>query len=342
MTDERGTIAILISLLLLTMMGFAALAIDFGALLVEQRNLQNGADAASIAVAQDCAEHYVDPAANPAPCVNWWAWLRTWQYFHRNSARAVTVDRDLNPALGGKAGDIAVLGEITLAPIFARAVGFAGPFVPSATATARWGPLTAYDQVFPLTTCDGALPAPNTGPVTLQMDPLAVPPPPLCGGAPAATAFGWLVPNMPGCTARVSLLPLPPSPINVAAADTEPSLAGCATAIDQLHDDIDTGSPADRTRVIAVHNAAAGVPSARPAYALVAFEFTGAKFGGRTSHASPGSWSAACDVADPAVRCIEGFVRYDLPPLDGPVADATQAALPGIADTTVLDVRLVE
>lgn len=340
MTDERGTIAILLALLLLTMMGFAALAIDFGALLVEQRALQNGADAAAIAVAQDCAVRFVDPAAAP-PCANGQATATATTYFGLNSARAVTVDRDLNRALGGKAGDIAVLGEITLAPIFARAVGFAGPFVPSATATARWGPLTSYDAVFPLTVCDGALLAPDAGPVTLQVEPLPLLPPPLCGGAPTAPAFGWLVPDtLPACTAGIGLLP--PSPLNIAAADSEPSLAGCATAIDQLHDDIDTGTPAERTRVLAVHDASAGVPTARPAHALVAFEFTGAKFGGRTSHVSPGTWSAACDVADSTVRCIEGFVRYHLPPLDGLVADATQAALPGLADTTVLDVRLVE
>jgi hypothetical protein len=258
MTDERGTIAILISLLLLTMMGFAALAIDFGALLVEQRGLQNGADAAAIAVAQDCAENYVDPVANPVPCVNWRSRLTARRYFRLNSARTVSVDRDLNKSPSQKTGDIAVLGEITLSPIFARAVGFAGPFVPSATATARWGPLTAYDAVFPLTVCDGALLAPDAGPVTRQVDPPPAVPPPLCTGAPTAPAFGWLVPDtLPACTAGIDLLP--PSAINVAAADNEPSLAGCATAIDQLHDDIDTGSAADRTRVIAVHNAAAGV-----------------------------------------------------------------------------------
>lgn len=346
MTDDRGTIAILVALLLTTMMAMAAFAIDFGAVLVEQRGLQNGADASSIAVAQDCVQYLVDPVANPTPCTNGQALATATTYFGANSARAVAVDRNLDISLAGKAGEIAVLGEITVAPIFARAAGFAGPFVPSATATARWGPVTAYSAVFPLTVCDGALLAPDAGPVTLQVDPppISPPPPQDCAGAPFGAAFGWLVPDtLPACTAAVDLLPpTGPTGISVGAADSEPPQAGCGAAIDQLHDDIDAGTPEQRTRMLAVHDRGSGVPSARPAHAVVAFEFTGAKLAGRVSHAAPGVWSGACDLADPAVRCIEGFVRHRLAPLSGPVADAGQATLPGIVDTTVLDVRLAD
>ena len=52
---ERGAIAVMVALLLVPMLGFGALVVDVGALVQERRDLQNGADAAAFAVAEDCA-----------------------------------------------------------------------------------------------------------------------------------------------------------------------------------------------------------------------------------------------------------------------------------------------
>jgi hypothetical protein len=52
--DERGASAILVALLVTALFGFAAIAIDVGDLVQEKRQLQNGADAAALAVAKDC------------------------------------------------------------------------------------------------------------------------------------------------------------------------------------------------------------------------------------------------------------------------------------------------
>ena len=52
---ERGATAVLFALLLVPMLGFAAIAVDVGALYAERARLQVGADAAAIAVAQDCS-----------------------------------------------------------------------------------------------------------------------------------------------------------------------------------------------------------------------------------------------------------------------------------------------
>ena len=41
--------------MLVALIGVGALVIDVGRLYVERRDLQNGADAAALAVAQDCA-----------------------------------------------------------------------------------------------------------------------------------------------------------------------------------------------------------------------------------------------------------------------------------------------
>jgi Flp pilus assembly protein TadG len=53
--DERGAMLILLTAFCVVMVGMAALVIDIGSLLDEKRQLQNGADAGALAIAQSCA-----------------------------------------------------------------------------------------------------------------------------------------------------------------------------------------------------------------------------------------------------------------------------------------------
>jgi Flp pilus assembly protein TadG len=53
--DERGAVTLWVGLMMAALLGMGALVIDVGALYAERRELQNGADAAALAVAQDCA-----------------------------------------------------------------------------------------------------------------------------------------------------------------------------------------------------------------------------------------------------------------------------------------------
>lgn len=53
--DERGATAVLLALLMMVFVGFAALVVDVGGMHSEVRQLQNVADAAAVAIAQDCA-----------------------------------------------------------------------------------------------------------------------------------------------------------------------------------------------------------------------------------------------------------------------------------------------
>ncbi|MCX2747060.1 pilus assembly protein TadG-related protein [Arthrobacter sp. MI7-26] len=54
-TSERGAAAVLIALLMVVLLGFGAIAIDVGNLYATKAKLQNGADAAALAIAQDCS-----------------------------------------------------------------------------------------------------------------------------------------------------------------------------------------------------------------------------------------------------------------------------------------------
>ncbi|WP_442543658.1 pilus assembly protein TadG-related protein [Arthrobacter sp. KN11-1C] len=53
---ERGAVAVLVALLMVVLLGFAAIAVDEGMLYSQKAQMQNGADAAALAIAQDCAK----------------------------------------------------------------------------------------------------------------------------------------------------------------------------------------------------------------------------------------------------------------------------------------------
>ena len=52
--DERGAVGVVVALLMVPLIGFAAIAIDVSAMYAERQQLQTGADAGALAIAQDC------------------------------------------------------------------------------------------------------------------------------------------------------------------------------------------------------------------------------------------------------------------------------------------------
>jgi len=55
-TGERGATAVLVALMMVALLGVAAIAVDMGALWWDRKQLQNGADAGALAIAQSCAQ----------------------------------------------------------------------------------------------------------------------------------------------------------------------------------------------------------------------------------------------------------------------------------------------
>jgi Flp pilus assembly protein TadG len=55
-SPERGVTAVVVALVMVVLCGFAAVAVDLGALWWDRKELQNGADAGAIAIAQACAK----------------------------------------------------------------------------------------------------------------------------------------------------------------------------------------------------------------------------------------------------------------------------------------------
>ncbi|WP_394247964.1 pilus assembly protein TadG-related protein [Arthrobacter pityocampae] len=56
MEEEDGAVSILVALMMVVLLGMGALAVDVGAMYVEKAQVQNGADAGALAIAQDCSK----------------------------------------------------------------------------------------------------------------------------------------------------------------------------------------------------------------------------------------------------------------------------------------------
>src|SRR5690625_4802326 len=57
---DRGAVAVIVAILMVPLLGFAAISIDIAATHAERQQLQTGADAAALAIAQDCVRGECD------------------------------------------------------------------------------------------------------------------------------------------------------------------------------------------------------------------------------------------------------------------------------------------
>lgn len=149
LTADDGAIAVMVAVLLVVLLGVAALAVDVGNLYWERRQLQNGADAAALAAAQDLAAGASDAVA-----------LAT--------ARAYADDNDFRGAhvadgsyqrptansvrVRTETGSVAAPG--TLSAFLAGAIGV-DAYATGAAATASWGPVGGGITI-PITICEDA------------------------------------------------------------------------------------------------------------------------------------------------------------------------------------------
>jgi Flp pilus assembly protein TadG len=132
---ERGATAVMFALLLVPMLGFTAIAVDVGALYAERARLQVGADAAAIAVAQDCSR---------GNCGNMLATAQA--LIDANDTEGTAAQ----PVLSSDPLSVTVTGGLPVEHWFAPVLGVDSTRV-SATATVGWGSPSRGTAVLPLT-----------------------------------------------------------------------------------------------------------------------------------------------------------------------------------------------
>jgi hypothetical protein len=143
-TDERGAVAVFVAVCMTVLLGMGALVLDVGQLYVERLEVQNGADAAALAIAEDCARGLTacDDFATTAD-----------ELADDNAGDGLAniddVDLDLKKrtiavttSTATKDGDEIEFG-------FARVLGFSGRTV-TAHAEATWG-IPRHVDAFPVT-----------------------------------------------------------------------------------------------------------------------------------------------------------------------------------------------
>ena len=135
LSDERGATAVVFALLLVPILGFAAIAVDVGSLYAERARLQVAADAAAIAVAQDCSR---------GTCGDMLATARSLVAANDGDASAV------QPVLNSVPLSVTVTGRTPVQHWFAPVIGHDSTAV-SASATVGWGSPSGGTAVLPLT-----------------------------------------------------------------------------------------------------------------------------------------------------------------------------------------------
>lgn len=135
--DERGAVAVLAGIVVVILLGMVAMVTDVGALYEERRELQNGADAAALAIARDCAHGLASCAAGLAAG-------KARDYADANALDGATsvddVDLDLSThEVIVETSTLLTGGGTSIAFTFAKVFGQSGSTV-RATAAAMWGP----------------------------------------------------------------------------------------------------------------------------------------------------------------------------------------------------------
>jgi hypothetical protein len=134
MRDDRGAVAVLVAILMVPLLGFAAVTIDVAAMYAERQQLQTGADAGALAIAQDCAWGACGATS------------RTAQTFAtsnlRNASSSASVS-SLSPS------QVTVRNSGIKQHLFAPVLGIDSSAV-SASATAAWGSPTGGTAELPL------------------------------------------------------------------------------------------------------------------------------------------------------------------------------------------------
>ena len=345
LSDDRGAIAVLTAIVgSVVLLACAAFAVDVGTLYSERRQLQNGADAAAIGIAQSCARGIANPA-NPCDA-RVGAALADGNAVDRTSEVALICGTapglaGCPPADGSRASCPAppansppyvevhtrtatVDGANLVAPVFARAIpGFGDYRGTSVGACARAGygsPASAFSILaMTVSTCvidqyraqHGAF-APSTLPNSTSAEirlwestiQLNYDSGPCMS---AAGNFGYLEPGGP-CSATTTLSSWFPG----RTGNTNPKNLGCTDSY--------LTSRLGKTNYIPVYDAVTGTgDNAR--YHIVgyaAFYFTGWRLTS-TSHSSTASGRPPCQNP---VTCISGAFVYGLQPAPGPISAA--------------------
>jgi hypothetical protein len=147
--NERGGVTVIVALLMVVLLGFTALTVDVGVLYSERAQLQNGADASAIGIAQKCARNLGDAACSAdSPLATSFANQNALD--GRSNVQSISLDtiaRKVTVQVSARETGAAA-NSVSL--YFARALGMASAEV-GARSSAVWGSPVKGPAPFPIT-----------------------------------------------------------------------------------------------------------------------------------------------------------------------------------------------
>ncbi|TDL41377.1 pilus assembly protein TadG-related protein [Arthrobacter nitrophenolicus] len=273
---EKGAVSVIVALLLVTLLGFTAIAVDVGVIYSERAQLQSGADASAIALAQKCARDAADAQCSTTSTLagslaNQNA-LDGMSKVHSiqldKTARTVSVTTSAKET-GGKDNSVSLF--------FANAIGIPSKEV-GARSSAAWGSPKAGRTAFPLafSICQvkdnigGALQLLQEHGKNANAD---------CNYGPSGAAvqggFGWLVQDAGKCGGTIDLA------VSEGGSDPGNNAPGnCSTELNRWASEMAAGR--DVIVLLPVFDKVTGT-GAGAIYGMVsfaAFKVTGWKFSG--------------------------------------------------------------
>ncbi len=278
--DERGAVAVMVALLIVPLIGFAAISVDLAALWSQRQQLQIGADAAVLAIASDCLNGVCGTPSQTASDL-------AAANLRNGSATATVTNRTST--------EVTVSNSAPRSAVFSPVLGI-GPGVVSAKATARWGSPTGGTAALPvlLNYCEysyqtgGGLPTGTTSyPLLQSRTSISSCPTSGFSGGSRPGGFVWPKATLTNCSLSSALeaeIEIGTSISPLANGCTPVYLAGLQNKTVML--------PVFRSGRVAKNNDYVTV------YGYAPFRLTGYYFG-------PGySWNSPCTGSE---RCLRGY-----------------------------------
>ncbi|MEV7606264.1 Tad domain-containing protein [Paenarthrobacter sp. NPDC089322] len=308
---ERGAVAVLVALILVVLLGFAAIAVDVGMLYSERAQVQNGSDAAALAVAQKCAANTSDPNCSTTSQL-------AKDMVDKNALDGLGNLNSVNLNLTNRTATVSAGAQQagrspnSVSLFFGRVLGLNTADVMTSS-TVQWGSPLAGTTPFPLafSVCQvrgyiggaaqllqahgsGANPSCMYGP----------------SGAVVPGGFGWTVQDLNSCGGTIDLAL---SEGGSAPGNSAP--VNCSTTLNKWADTINAGK--DTIVLLPVFNAVTGTGSGAVYHltSFAAFKVIGWKFSGNSG--LPDTFRNTSPYVPSALSCtgncrgiIGTFVKY--------------------------------
>lgn len=309
---ECGAAAVIVALLMVVLLGFAALAVDVGLLYSEKAQLQNGADAGALAIAQACAKDTSSTTCtDPAPSL---AKGMADQNSLDGSSNVQSIILDVPNRKVAVTADPLEPGRTDnrVSLHFAGALG-----IPSASVVAKstvvWGSPSKGTSPFPLTISrcqvtdvliDGSVQL-----IRSKGDSTTDDCPSTSSGGDTPGGFGWLMQDPGACGAYVDLA------MNEAVTNTgnDPP-SNCNGVLLSWAADIEAGKSVVVLLPVFDSVIGTGAGTAYDVNAFAAFEIKGWKFAGASTlpltFRNRTEWAGTNACSNPCRGIIGRFITY--------------------------------